>query len=152
MIPLATSAPEAAALPASYGGVTTLIVGSIVVLVLVGFKLLREMQAGRAALVAEIKKELGTKAEPQAMSLPQPFTVQPHTEYVTTTAHDKDIKEIKEELKRHAGRRAEIYETQKEQGEQLAALVAKSDAMNATQIRQEGKIDIILQRLPRTLN
>lgn len=150
MIPLATSAPDAAALPTSYGGISALVLGSIVVLVLVGFKILRELQAGRAALVAEVKKELASKAEPQAMTLPQPFTVQPHTEYVTTTAHDKDIKEIKEELKRHAGRRAEIYETQKEQGEQLASLVAKTEAMNATQIRQEGKIDLILQRLPRS--
>lgn len=81
---------------------------------------------------------------------PQPLRVKADEDYVTTTSHDKDIKEIKEELKRHAGRRAEIYDTQKEQGAALAALDEKTDLMNAQLVRQEGKIDRILERLPRS--
>ena len=93
-----------------------------------------------------IKKLLAKDAGPA----PQPFVVQEHPSFVTAASHDRDIREIKEELKRHAGRRAEIYDTQKEQGAQISALVEKTEHMNATQIRQESKIDLILQRLPRS--
>lgn len=81
---------------------------------------------------------------------PQPLRVKADDQFVTTTSHDKDIKEIKDELKRHGARRAEIYDTQKEQGAQLAALDEKTDLMNAQLVRQEGKIDRILERLPRS--
>lgn len=80
--------------------------------------------------------------------IPTPITVQEHQSYVTTVSHDKDIKEIKDELKRHGARRSEIYAKQEEQGAQLAALVSKTDMMNAQQIRQEAKIDILLSRTP----
>lgn len=92
-----------------------------------------------------IKKLLAKDTGPA----PQPFVVTEHPAFVTLQSHDRDIREIKDELKRHAGRRAEIYDTQKEQGAQISALVEKTDHINATQIRQESKIDIILQRLPR---
>jgi vacuolar-type H+-ATPase subunit I/STV1 len=78
-----------------------------------------------------------------------PLRVKADEEFVTTTSHDKDIREIKEELKRHSGRRAEIYETQRAHGAALAALDEKTDLMNSQLVRQEGKIDRILERLPR---
>lgn len=80
---------------------------------------------------------------------PQPLKVQNDPGFVTVTAHEKTITEIKAELTRHAGRRAEIYDTQKKQGAQLAALDAKTDLMNAQLQNQDGKIDRILERLPR---
>lgn len=88
---------------------------------------------------------------------PQPFLVAQPPDYVSSSQcqahrlqHDKEAREFKDELKRHAARRAEIYDTQKEQGAQISALVERTESINATQIRQESKIDLILQRLPRT--
>lgn len=43
-----------------------------------------------------------------------------HKEYVSRTEHEKFRDETALELKRHAARRAEIYDEQKRQGERLA--------------------------------
>ena len=98
-----------------------------------------------AALVVAFKKS--KQKDPAAT--PQPLRVKADADYVTTTAHDKVIGEIKEELKRHGARRAEIYDTQKEQSAAIARLDEKTDLMNAQLVRQDGKIDRILERLPR---
>lgn len=54
-----------------------------------------------------------------------------HKEYVSKADHDQFRKETVEELKRHAGRRAEIYEAQKQQGEKLVRL--------ETMVAQQGE-------------
>ena len=94
MIPLAQIEPTTPLqIPVSYGGIAAIVFGGIVVLVLVALWMLQEFQKGRAAFVAEVKRELSATPEPQAMTLPQPFTVQPHTEFVQKPDFDKAIRE-----------------------------------------------------------
>ena len=105
---------------------------------------------GCTAFILGIAVSVKKLLEKPPVPTPQPLRVKTDHDFVTTVVHDKAILEIKQELQRHAGRRAEIYETQKEQGAALAALDEKTDLMNAQLVRQEGKIDRILERLPRS--
>lgn len=54
-----------------------------------------------------------------------------HREYVSRADHDKFREETLAELKRHANRRAEIYDEQKMQGEKISALQAEMKAQRA---------------------
>lgn len=54
-----------------------------------------------------------------------------HKEYVTKADYTKESDELKAELKRHAARRAEIYDGQKVQSEKLARLEVASERQGA---------------------
>ena len=147
MLPLLAQAT--AQLPDNYKGISVLVVGGVVTMALTGGVILAGFQRLRSALAAEMKREMEVTAKAMSVQVQSPLIIQAQRDFVTTAAHKESIDKIEAELKRHADRRAEIYDTQKEQGAAIAALVEKTDLMNATQIRQEGKIDLILQRLPR---
>lgn len=141
--------PILAQLPDSFQGIPALVIGGVVTTALVAGVIVGGFARLRTALATEMKRELESQAKAMAVQVQTPLVVQAQKDFVTTAAHKESIDRIDAELRRHAGRRAEIYDTQKEQGEQLAALNQKTDLMNAQLQRQDGKIDRILERLPR---
>ena len=54
-----------------------------------------------------------------------------HHEYLSRVEHDRFRDETLAELKRHAARRAEIYDEQRAQGERISALATASDRQTA---------------------
>jgi hypothetical protein len=128
----ADSATQTLHIPVSYGGIATIVFGGIVVFFLAASYLLREFQAARTAMVAEVKKELATPAEPQAMSLPQPFTVTPHVAYTPLTDHEELEAELRaftatvekrftDQALASSASRDKIYGLIRAQGEKLQA-------------------------------
>lgn len=76
-----------------------------------------------------------------------------HKEYVTKSDHEKALQEIDRELKRHAARRAEIYDEQKLQAENISGLKAEMKAqtdsladLKEEQSRIRDRIDDVPQR------
>ena len=147
MIPLLAETSQLQ-LPSSYQGITVIALGGVVMAALTTGVVLAGFQRLRSALTVEMKREMETTAKAMAVQVQSPLVIQAHKDFVTTTAHKDSIDEIKRELSRQSARRAEIYETQKAQGQQLSALDEKTDMMNQQLIRQEGKIDTLLTRIP----
>lgn len=78
-------------LPVSYGGIAAIVIGGVVVLALVGFWLVRELQAGRAALVEEVRVQLESAQKPQSVEVQSPLTVTPHVVFVPRELFDSEI-------------------------------------------------------------
>lgn len=133
-------------LPSFWQGVTVATVGGVVVLVLVTGAMLVAMQRIRSAVAKEVKHEINAD---EKGTNPQPFLVKYTPGYVTADHHEKEIAEIKEELKRHASRRAEIYAEQKQLAVQLADVRAKAELTHAQLQNIDTKVDRILASLPR---
>jgi hypothetical protein len=142
-------------LPDNYKGIGAIVVGSIVVLVLVGGIILIGAQRTRAALAKEIKMELAEAAKAIEVKVQSPVTFQTDAEFVTVETHEKaiqelraaqakDTAEIKTELLRHGARRAEIYKQNEKHGEAIAALKTET----ASQTRQIHQLSDQIERLP----
>ncbi len=102
---------------------------------------LRFGQQLRKSLAEELRTELDKVKKPAAVEVQQPFEVKQAASHVTKEDHDKQIEKIDSELKRHAARRAEIYELQSAQAVALASLKTESAATKETVAKVEGKID-----------
>lgn len=80
-------------IPVSYGGIAGIVLGGVLVLALIAFWLLREFQAGRAALVEEVRLQMDAAAKPQSVEVQSPLTVAKHVTYVP---RDEFVSEIKQ--------------------------------------------------------
>lgn len=93
-LPLAQAEPTTALqVPVSYGGIAGIVIGGVVVLALIAFWLIREMQAGRAALVEEVRVQLEAGAKAQQVEVQSPLTVAQHVTYVPRAEFDAEIKQ-----------------------------------------------------------
>lgn len=149
--------------PDSYKGITAVVVGSIVVLVLVGGVILIGAQRTRSALARELKMELAEAARAIEVKVQSPVTVKTDTKFVTVDAHDKavqelrlaqakDVEDIKKELGRHAQRRSEIYDEQKALSVAVAEVKTKTDLTHNQLTTLDAKMDRVLRELPRHRN
>lgn len=136
-------------IPVSYGGIAAITIGGVVVVLLIAVWLLKEFQSARTALVAEVKREMAAPVEPTPMSLPQPFTVQPHVEFTPLSDHEA----LEERVQRHEESTAEGFKDMA-----LASSASREKIYNlvraeAASTRSEfnGKIDGLTKSINDTL-
>ncbi|MCD6071957.1 MAG: hypothetical protein K0R17_2253 [Rariglobus sp.] len=147
-------------MPDNYKGISAIVVGSIVVLALVGGVILIAAQRTRTALAKEIKMELAEATKAIEVKVQSPVTFQTDEEFVTIKAHEKavqelraaqakDVEDIKKELGRHAQRRSEIYDEQKALSVAVAEVKMKTDLNHQQLTNLDSKMDRVLRELPR---
>lgn len=101
-------------------------------------------------LAAEIRSELRDQAEPQPMSVQQPLGVKQVHDYVTKAEHEKFADQMGIEFGRERASRKGIYEKIESQGRDIVALKSETASQTRQLHQLDGKIDRILERMPRT--
>jgi hypothetical protein len=100
------------------------------------------LSGGICAIVVALRKK---------QPITQPLVVKADQEFVTVPVHDKAITEIKAELLRHAGRRAEIYKQNEQHGKAIAALQAETAAQTRTMHQMTDQIERLPEKIKNLL-
>ncbi|MGH8019580.1 MAG: hypothetical protein ACREIA_15125 [Opitutaceae bacterium] len=102
---------------------------------------------GGAKLVVDLIN--GIKRMRGTAPTPQPFIVRSDAEYIQRPEYDRDRKELREELARHARNRKEHYEKVEALSCEIASLKTATNLQSAQIHTIDGKVDRVLDRLPK---
>lgn len=136
-------------LPNSYQGITVIALGGLIMCALTAGVVLAGFQRLRSALASEMKRELETTAKALSVQVQSPLTVQEHAAFVPLKVYQADQKVVDDRLNAATQSRKAIHKDVEAHSQRLASLEATRDHDRQVFASIDGKLTVILQRLPR---